>query len=99
MNLDLEVQIVFAFSVFICVHLCSKASLVRNSLWLALMAAFAAPDLAEVSAPDAWGRGTVPARKPTGAFMPLPSPTFRRILEVATPAAKAPRIHRSEMQG
>ena len=99
MNLDLEVQIVFAFSVFICVHLCSKASLVRNSLWLALMAAFAAPALAEVSATDAWVRGTVPAQKSTGAFMTLHSTDYARIVEVRTPVAKAAEIHASEMQG
>lgn len=71
----------------------------RNSLLLAFMAAFAAPALAEVTATDAWVRGTVPAQKSTGAFMTLHSTEYARIVEVRTPLAKTAEIHASEMQG
>ena len=55
--------------------------------------------VAEVTATDAWVRGTVPAQKSTGAFMTLQSTERARIVEVRTPLAKSAEIHASEMQG
>ena len=55
----------FAFSVFICVHLCSRAFLMRNSVVLAFLLWLPAQALAAVTATDAWVRGTVPAQKTT----------------------------------
>jgi copper(I)-binding protein len=54
---------------------------------------------AEVTATDAWVRGTVAAQKSTGAFMTLQSTEHARIVEVRTPLAKSAEIHASEMQG
>ena len=55
--------------------------------------------MADVTATDAWVRGTVPAQKSTGAFMTLLSTERARIVEVRTPLAKSAEIHASEMHG
>jgi len=76
-----------------------RTNLMRNALIVVLMALFAAPSLAEVTASDAWVRATVPAQKSTGAFMTLHSTDHARIVEVRSPLAKSAEIHASEMQG
>ena len=52
----------------------------------------------EVTAREAWVRGTVPAQKSTGAFMTLTSSEDAKLVGVATPAAKRIEIHTSSMQ-
>ena len=64
-----------------------------------LLAACALPALAEVTASNAWVRGTVPAQKTTGAFMSLRSTGPARIVEVRSSAAARAEIHSSEMHG
>ena len=66
--------------------------------WVLLLAALAAPAWAEVTARDAWVRGTVPAQKSTGAFMTLTSREGAKLVGVASPVAKRAEIHESAMQ-
>ena len=54
---------------------------------------------AEVTAKDAWVRGTVPAQKITGAFMTLTSTEDAKIVGASSPAAKKAEIHSSMMMG
>ena len=54
---------------------------------------------AEVTATDAWVRGTVPAQTATGAFMTLTSSERVRVVKVTSPVAKEVEIHASEMHG
>ncbi len=54
---------------------------------------------AEVTAKDAWVRGTVPAQKITGAFMTLTSTEDARIVAARSPVAKKAEIHASMMMG
>jgi copper(I)-binding protein len=64
-----------------------------------LVFAFSSFDVfGEVTAKDAWVRGTVPAQKTTGAFLTLHSTDFARIVEVRSPAAKDVQIHTSETE-
>ena len=62
-----------------------------------LLAAISLPALAEVTASNAWVRGTVPAQKSTGAFMSLRSTGAARLVEVRTSAAARAEIHSSMM--
>ena len=59
----------------------------------------AIPSFAEVTATDAWVRGTVPAQTSTGAFMTLTSTDRARVVRVTSPVAKEVEIHSSEMHG
>ena len=54
---------------------------------------------AEVTAKDAWVRGTVPAQKITGAFMTLTSTEDAKIVGARSPIAKKAEIHASMMMG
>jgi periplasmic copper chaperone A len=71
----------------------------RSSAFICGFIALAFDAAAEVTATDAWVRGTVPAQKTTGAFLTLHSTDFARIVEVRSPAAKEVQIHSSEMEG
>jgi hypothetical protein len=63
-----------------------------------LLAALSLPALAEVTASDAWVRGTVPAQKTTAAYLSLRSTEGARVVEVRTNAAARAEIHSSEMR-
>ena len=52
---------------------------------------------AEVTAKDAWVRGTVPSQKTTGAFMTLTSTEDVKIVAASSPVAKKAEIHTSMM--
>ena len=54
---------------------------------------------AEVTAKDAWVRGTVPAQTTTGAFVTLTSTTDAKVVGAASPAAKTAEIHESMTHG
>jgi copper(I)-binding protein len=54
---------------------------------------------AEVTAKDAWVRGTVPAQKSTGAFVTLTSTEDAKLVAAASPAAKQVEIHMSMRSG
>ena len=64
--------------------------------WLVVLAASAIAN-AEVTAKDAWVRGTVPAQKTTGAFMTLTSTEDVKIVAASSPVAKKTEIHTSMM--
>jgi hypothetical protein len=64
-----------------------------------LLAALCLPALAEVTASNAWVRGTVPAQKTTAAYVSLHSTGAARIVEVRSSAAARAEIHSSEMHG
>jgi periplasmic copper chaperone A len=70
----------------------------RSSAFLCGFIALAFAAAAEVTATDAWVRGTVPAQTTTGAFLTLHSTDFARIVEVRSPAATDVQIHSSEME-
>src|SRR5687768_17527020 len=61
----------------------------------------AVPSLAnaEVTARDAWVRGTVPAQTSSGAFMTLTSTTDAKVVSAKSPVAKIVEIHESMMHG
>ncbi|MBL0143790.1 MAG: copper chaperone PCu(A)C [Betaproteobacteria bacterium] len=68
------------------------------SLILAVaMAASAAR--AEVSATEAWVRGTVPSQKAAGVFMKIKSREEAKLVGVASPAAKIVELHEMTMKG
>jgi hypothetical protein len=67
-------------------------------LFLALALAAGAAH-ADVTATDAWVRGTVPAQKTTGAFVTLSSTAEAKLVAVSTPAAKTAEIHMSQESG
>jgi copper(I)-binding protein len=71
----------------------------RPAIWF--MAFLAASSLchAEVTAKDAWVRGTVPAQKSTGAFVTLTSSTDAKVVGVSSPIAKIVEIHESMTMG
>lgn len=54
---------------------------------------------AEVTAKDAWVRGTVPAQTSTGAFVTLTSTVDAKVVGAASPAAKMVEIHESMVMG
>lgn len=68
-----------------------RARLLAMVMWSVL----ATGALAEVTARDAWVRGTVPAQKSTGAFMTLVSSEDAKVVAVASPIAKRAEIHES----
>ncbi|MDQ3026632.1 MAG: copper chaperone PCu(A)C [Pseudomonadota bacterium] len=70
-----------------------------SKLFLAFVLAASSLAHAEVTAKDAWVRGTVPAQKITGAFMTLTSTEDAKIVGAASPAAKKTEIHASMMMG
>jgi periplasmic copper chaperone A len=59
--------------------------------------ALAAPAAAQVTASDAWVRGTVTGQMATGAFMQLKSPTDTALVAAASPVAKIVEIHEMKM--
>jgi copper(I)-binding protein len=65
----------------------------------AIVAALAAPALAQVAASDAWVRGTVAGQQSTGAFMRLTSAADATLVGVASPAAKVAEIHEMKHEG
>ena len=69
----------------------------RALLVCAALAAAAAQ--AQVTARDAWVRGTVPAQKTTGAFMTLTSAKDAKVVGVSTPIARQAEIHESMNHG
>ena len=54
---------------------------------------------AEVTASDAWVRGTVPAQTATGAFVTLTSTVDAKVVAASSPIAKMVEIHETTMQG
>ena len=70
----------------------------RRFLAAALLAAATAAH-AQVTARDAWVRGTVPAQKTTGAFMTLTSARDAKVVAVSTPVARQAEIHESMNHG
>jgi periplasmic copper chaperone A len=54
---------------------------------------------AEVTAKDAWVRGTVPAQKLTAAYMTVTSTEEAKIVGARTPVAKKAEIHASMVMG
>ena len=54
---------------------------------------------AEVTAKDAWVRGTVPAQKSTGAFVTLTSREDAKLVAASSPVAKQVEIHMSMRSG
>jgi len=69
----------------------------RAAFVVAALMPFAAQSA--VTATDAWVRGTVPAQKPTGAFLTLTSSAEAKLVAVSTPAAKSAEIHASQESG
>jgi copper(I)-binding protein len=59
---------------------------------------FATQAAAEVTATDAWVRGTVPAQKATGAFLTLRSSEDAKVVAAASPAAKIVEVHEMVMK-
>src|SRR5687768_10332893 len=74
------------------VHLCSSV-FICGSL---LVSTFAN---AEVTAKDAWVRGTVPAQKTSAGYVTLTSTEDAKIVGAASPVAKKAEIHTSMMMG
>ena len=70
---------------------------VSAAICVSLLACTAA--MADVSATNAWVRGTVPAQTSTGAFLTLTSSEDAKLVGVATPIAKTAEIHKSESHG
>lgn len=60
----------------------------------ALLAAL--PAAAEVTARDAWARGTVAGQKSSGAFVVLTSTEDAKVVAVKSPLAKSAEIHVTE---
>jgi len=73
---------------------------VYSRLLLALgLGALVAVARAEVSATQAWVRGTVAAQKSTGAFVTLRSTEEATVVGVSSPLAQTVEIHASTMSG
>ena len=68
-------------------------------LAIAAVAFGAASAFAQVTAADAWVRGTVPAQTATGAYVTLKSAQDAKLVGASTPAAKRTEIHETKMQG
>ena len=71
------------------------ADCLRSSVFIC--GSFALSAHAEVTAKDAWVRGTVPAQTMTGAFMTLTSTEDAKIVGASSPIAKKTEIHTSMM--
>jgi copper(I)-binding protein len=80
----------------ICVYLRLSAD---HKLFLAFLLAVSSLAHAEVTAKDAWVRGTVPAQKTTGAFVTLTSTEDAKVVGARSPAAKRTEIHASMLMG
>lgn len=65
---------------------------------LATIAFAAAPARAEVTATDAWVRGTVASQMATGAYMKLRSTEDAKVVAAASPAAAVVEIHEMAMK-
>jgi copper(I)-binding protein len=72
---------------------------VFHRLSLALVATIALGANAEVTAKDAWVRGTVPAQTSTGAFLTLTSTTDAKVLSASSPVASMVELHQSTRHG
>ena len=59
---------------------------------------FALTALAQVTAKDAWVRGTVPAQTSTGAYVTLSSTADAKVVRAASPVAKIVEIHESTVK-
>jgi copper(I)-binding protein len=66
---------------------------------IASLVAFSFAAVAEVTAKDAWIRGTVPAQRTTGAYLTLTSTEPVKLVAVATPAAQRVEMHEMAMNG
>ena len=71
----------------------------RPGILIMTLLAASLPCHAEVTAKDAWVRGTVPAQTSTGAFVTLTSTTDAKVVGVASPVAKIAEIHESMTMG
>src|SRR5688572_11439796 len=71
----------------------------RRALFLMSFLAASSLCQAEVTAKDAWVRGTVPAQTSTGAFVTLTSSVDAKVVGVASPVAKVVEIHESMTMG
>ena len=80
-------------SVFICVHLWFQR------LFPAIATVLALPAIAQVTATDAWVRGTVAAQVATGAYVTLRSTEDAKLVAASSPAARRSEIHEMAMQG
>ena len=69
----------------------------RLIAFLAAMASASA--LAQVTATDAWVRGTVATQAATGAYVTLKSTEDAKLVAASSPAAKRSEIHEMTMQG
>jgi hypothetical protein len=68
-------------------------------LCIAGLALAAVQARAEVTATEAWVRGTVPAQKATGVFMKIKSSEDAKLVAAASPAAKIVEVHEMAMKG
>ena len=76
----------------------SKTHFTRSLLFVAGIAA-ALPAAAQVTATDAWVRGTVTGQKATGAFMQLKSPADTALVAATSPVAKIVEVHEMKLDG
>ncbi len=67
----------------------------RAALVVAALLA-ASPAVADVTAKDAWARGTVAGQKSSGAFLILTSTEDAKVVAVKSPIAKSAEIHMTE---
>jgi periplasmic copper chaperone A len=74
-------------------------SLARSIAFALAAAAAAAAAQAQVTASDAWVRGTVEGQKATGAYMQLRSTDGATLVGVESPAAGIVEIHEMRMEG
>lgn len=63
-----------------------------------VLAAAAAPALAQVKVTEPWVRATVPHQSATGAYMKLESPQDARLVSASSPAAGVVEIHEMKME-
>lgn len=71
----------------------------KTKLFASMILAASALAHAEVTAKDAWVRGTVPAQTSTGAFVTLTSSVDAKVVGAASPIAKMAEIHESMTMG
>lgn len=69
-----------------------------KSLCIACCALFASQAWAEVTATEAWVRGTVPTQKATGAFMKLKSSEDAKLVAAASPVARIVEVHEMQLK-
>jgi copper(I)-binding protein len=80
------------------IRVCLRLS-ADDKLFLSLLLAASSLAHADVTAKDAWVRGTVPAQTTTGAFLTLTSTEDAKVVAASSPAAKKTEIHTSMMMG